>query len=264
MALTGARVARKSRARAATVAPASELDRVAVRYIFSSFVRASHWLRALLLFWFVGSGFYLASPFLAPDSRFETSFNFIQAQVRGWHVLAGWLLVAITLGRMYVFFLRRDTRFSGGRRKVGLGVGDEFRMARILFDLKAWREQLSYYLLISRRHPEHTTSHYGPLQYLVYVGFYAALVLIIVTGLILAGPYQERGMVGAVATFLSPVTVAMGGLANVRSIHHWTMWAIILFSFLHLYMVAWNALRHRSLEVESIITGYRAEREHKS
>jgi Ni/Fe-hydrogenase 1 B-type cytochrome subunit len=257
VALAGARIKPPRRAKrtrvAAAVAATSEADRVAVRYIFNSFVRGSHWLRATLLIWFVLSGFYLASPFLARDTTLDTSFNFVQAQVRGWHVIAGWVLVALTLGRIYVFFFRRSGR---------LGIGDEFRMARILFDWRAWRDQLSYYLLVSRRHYKHETSHYGPLQYLVYVGFYLALVLICISGLILAAPYQERGFVTFAAGLFAPLTVWLGGLATVRSLHHWLMWALILFSILHLYMVAWNALRHRSLEVESIITGYRAESGH--
>ena len=233
-------------------APTTETDRVAVRYIFSSFVRASHWLRSLMIVWFVVSGFYLASPFLARNAGLETTFNFVQTEVRAWHIVAGWALIGLTLGRVYVFFLRR----AGG---TGLGLGDEFRMSRVLLDPRAWREQLGYYLLARRAHPGQSYSHYGPLQYLVYVGFYAAIVLMIVTGVALAGPYQGRGLMGTLAGWIAPFTALLGGLGPVRQWHHLGMWAIILFTVLHLYMVAWNAVRGRSLEMESIVSGYRAD-----
>ncbi len=221
-----------------------------VVYVFGAFVRASHWIRNALLIWLVLSGIYIANPFLARVIGSDTSSNFILAQVRGWHVAAGWLLLAFTLGRIYQFlFINREGK---------LGLGAELRMAPILFDLKAWRDQLKFYLLMSKEHPHLTYSNYGPLQYLVYTALYAALLIISVTGILLAAPYLSSGIAVWSAELLRPIEVAVGGLANVRMLHHVTMWFFILFTLVHIYMAVWNSMRTGNLLVEGIISGFAA------
>lgn len=221
-----------------------------VMYVFGRFIRAAHWIRNGLLIWLVLSGFYLANPFLARNPVADTSSNFVLAQVRGLHVMAGWLLLAFTLVRIYQFlFIRRDGR---------LGVGDELRMAPILLNWKAWRDQLAFYLLLRRDHPHFTYSNYGPLQYLVYTLLYAALLVISVTGILLAAPYVQGGLASFGANLLRPIEVALGGLANVRGLHHFTMWFFIVFTLIHIYMAVWNSLRTGNMLIEGIISGFKA------
>lgn len=225
---------------------------VAVRYVFGRFTRAAHWLRVAIMIWLVATGFYIANPFLARDFLTPTSFNFVQTFIRASHVLLGWVLIALTLVRLYeFFFVRRDGR---------LGVGEELRMARILWDGQAWKEQLAFYLLLRKDPPSYTYSNYGPLQYLTYMFLYAALLGVSATGILLSAPYVPTGLAGAAAALLKPLEVWLGGLAQVRIWHHWFMWAIIIFTALHLYMVVWNSLRTRSLVLESIVSGYKAKK----
>ena len=222
-----------------------------VVYVFGRFVRISHWLRNGLLIWLVLSGIYLGNPFLARSLSTETSFNFIMAQVRGWHVAAGWLLLAFTLARIYEFlFVTKEGK---------LGLGAELRMAPILFDWKAWRDQLAFYLLFSKEHPHLRYSNYGPLQYLVYTLLYAALLVISVTGILIAAPYVQGGLASWGASLLSPIEVWLGGIAQVRMLHHVTMWFFIIFTFVHIYMAVWNSSRTGNLLVEGIISGFAAE-----
>lgn len=222
-----------------------------VVYVFGRYVRIAHWVRNGALIWLVLSGIYIGNPFLARNLVTETSQNFLLAQVRGWHVAAGWLLLAMTLGRIYQFlFVRADGT---------LGLGQELRMAPILFNWKAWRDQLAFYVLARRDHPHFAYSNYGPLQYLTYTVLYASLLLISVTGILLAAPYVHGGLADVGAGLLRPIEVWMGGLANVRAVHRFTMMWFLAFFLLHLYMVVWNSLRTGNMMLESMVSGFQAE-----
>jgi len=222
-----------------------------VVYVFGRYIRIAHWLRNGLLIWLVLSGIYIGNPFLARNLFAETSEVFIMAQVRGWHVIAGWVLLAMTLVRIYQFLLIRPD----GK----LGLGAELRMAPVMFSWKAWRDQLAFYLLMKRDHPHFTYSNYGPLQYLVYTALYASLLVISITGIILAAPYLSSGIGVWSAEILRPVEVWMGGLANVRAVHRFVMWFFILFTFAHIYMAVWNSIRTGNLLLEGIVSGFKAE-----
>lgn len=222
-----------------------------VVYVFGRYIRVTHWLRNGLLIWLVLSGFYIGNPFLARNLFQETSEVFIMAQVRGWHVAAGWILLAMTLVRIYQFlFIRPDGK---------LGLGAELRMAPVMFSWRAWRDQLAFYLLMKRDHPHFTYSNYGPLQYLVYTALYASLLVISVTGIILAAPYLSSGIGVWSAEIMRPIEVWMGGLANVRAVHRFVMWFFILFTLAHIYMAVWNSIRTGNLLIEGIVSGFKAE-----
>ena len=222
-----------------------------VVYVFGRFVRIAHWIRNALLIWLVLSGLYIANPFLARNLGVDTANNFFMAQIRGWHVAAGWLLLAFTLARIYQFlFVTREGK---------LGLGAELRMAPILLNWKAWRDQLAFYLLLRREHPHFTYSNYGPLQYLVYTLLYAALLVMSVTGILLAAPYVQGGLATFGANLLSPIQVWLGGLANVRMVHHVSMWFFIVFTLIHIYMAVWNSLRTGNMMVEGMVSGFTAE-----
>ena len=222
-----------------------------VVYVFGRFVRIAHWIRNAALIWMVASGIYIGNPFLARNLFTETSEGFILAQVRGWHVAAGWLLLALTLVRIYQYlFVRADGR---------LGLGRELRMAPIVFNWKAWRDQLRFYFLTTREHPHYTYSNYGPLQFLVYTILYASLLLISITGILLVSPYVQGGLASFGADLLRPFEVWMGGLANVRAVHRYTMWFFVIFTAVHVYMAVWTSLRTGNMLVESMISGFHAE-----
>jgi len=222
---------------------------VHLHYVFGRFTRLSHWFRVVLMIWLVISGFYLAEPFLAPNPNLPLHLNFFQTNIRSLHVLAGWLLLVLTLIRIYEFFFIRP-----GPK---LGLGTEVSMGRILFDWRAWRDQLAFYLLLRRDHPSHIYSNYGPLQYLTYIVLYLALVIIILTGLILAAPHQVGGLAGWSGQVLKPLEVAMGGPAGVRVWHKWMMWVMIVFALAHIYMVVWYSIRSRTMLLETMVSGYK-------
>jgi Ni/Fe-hydrogenase 1 B-type cytochrome subunit len=222
-----------------------------VVYVFGRFVRIAHWVRNALLIWLVMSGVYIGNPFLARNLFNDTAAGFVMAQVRGWHVAAGWLLLAFTIVRTYQFlFVRPDGK---------LGLGSELRMGGILFNWRAWRDQLAFYLLLRRDHPAFTYSNYGPLQYLTYIVLYTSLGVISVSGILLAAPYMTSGLATFGADLLRPIEVAVGGLANLRAIHRFTMWWFVVFTVIHIYMSVWNSLRSGNMLIEGMVSGFKAE-----
>lgn len=222
-----------------------------VVYVFGRYVRLAHWVRNGVLIWLILSGIYLGNPFLARLGVGQATEGLIMAQVRGWHVAAGWVLLAFTLARIYQFLFITET----GR----LGIGHELRMGRILFRWKAWRDQLAFYLLLRRDHPHFTYSNYGPLQYLVYTMLYASLLIISITGILIAAPYTNGGVAAWGASLFTPIEVWMGGITTVRIVHRFVMWWFILFTLAHIYMAVWNSMRTGNLLIEGIISGFKAE-----
>ena len=222
-----------------------------VVYVFGRYVRLAHWIRNGVLIWMALSGIYLGNPFLARLGMGQATESFVMAQVRGWHVAAGWVLLAFTLARIYQFLFITER----GR----LGIGHELRMGRILFNWRAWRDQLAFLFLRRRDHPHVPYSNYGPLQYLVYTMLYASLLVISVTGILIAAPYTNGGVAAWGAGLLQPIEVSMGGLATVRIVHRFVMWWFVFFTVVHVYMAVWNSMRSGNLLIEGIISGLKAE-----
>ena len=224
-----------------------------VVYVFGRYVRIAHWIRNAVLIWMVLSGIYIGNPFLARSLTGDTVNGLFMAQVRGWHVAAGWVLLAFTLARIYQFlFVRADG---------SLGLGRELRMTPILFNFRAWREQMAFYFLFRREHPHYTYSNYGPLQFLVYTVLYAALLIISITGILLTAPYVQGGLASWGAGLLRPIEVWLGGIAQVRMLHHVTMWFFVIFTMVHIYMAVWNSLRSGNMLIEGMISGFQHDSE---
>ena len=170
-----------------------------VVYVFGRYIRIAHWVRNAALIWLVLSGIYIGNPFLARDLFTETSQSFVLAQVSGLHVAAGWLLLAMTLVRIYQYlFVRADGK---------LGLGQELRMAPILFNWKAWRDQLAFYFLTRREHPHYTFFFNDTAPTEIYTILYASLLIISITGILLAAPYVQGGLATFGANLLSPIEV---------------------------------------------------------
>jgi len=61
---------------------------------------------------------------------------------------------------------------------------------------------------------------------------------------------------------MRPIEAAMGGLANVREIHHIAMWAILIFVPVHIYMSVFNSIMGREGALDSIISGFKFDKPH--
>ena len=206
-------------------------------FVYSSANRLLHWLRASTITVLTVTGFYLATPFLSPGKNTD---DLVYAQWGVVHYITGFILVAAALLRIYLFFF--------GKNHEG-----ETRSVKDLFSLKSWATQIKSYFFIGELQKK---GIYGPLQFATYFMITVMVILTIVTGLILYSNVYHQGFGGMIYEPLHILTKWMGGLAQVRLIHHITMWGFIIFVPIHVYMVIWSAIRFRHNALDVMFTGY--------
>ncbi|RYA22598.1 Ni/Fe-hydrogenase, b-type cytochrome subunit [Malaciobacter halophilus] len=211
-------------------------------YEFSFWLRVTHWVRAIAIIILTASGFYIAYPFIAPAHNGGEPVNFLNALFRSWHIIFGFLLISVTLGKFYLFFFDKQSKVERASFKDFINP-------------KVWINQIKYYLLIGK-HP-HGKGVYNPLQFMAYVGVYGAIILISLTGLILYIHVYHQGMGGMLYDILRPIEAMFGGLAWVRQLHHIAMWIFIIFLPIHIYLAVFNSVYGKSGAMDSIFSGYR-------
>lgn len=216
-------------------------DKVFMRTMtFSPLVRLFHWIRAFSIFFLIFSGFYLAYPFLTPEVS-ATPINFLYASFRSFHIMVGFLLICVSFFRLYLFFVSNNK--------------NERISAADLFNVKIWIGQIKNYLFLDK-HP-HIKGVYNPIQFFAYFTLAILVLIISLTGVILYYNVYHDGLGSILSVMFKWLEVALGGLANVRVIHHITTWAIVLFIPVHIYMVVWNAIKHPDGGADSIVGGFR-------
>lgn len=206
---------------------------------FSPTTRWMHWLRMLFITYLLLTGFEIANPFLQTNLGIPTRDNFLVGLVRGTHEMVGFALIAVTLVRIYTAILAR-----------------EWRDGRVCLSGRHWASQVKYYLLLQREE-RNVAGRYGPLQFVTYAIFYVLLVLIALTGWLLYGANYHAGLGGFAYYTLGFLYPVFGGLAGLRSWHHWLALAILLFVVVHVYMAIWNAVQNRDGTIENMIVGFR-------
>ncbi len=211
-------------------------------YEFSYWLRVTHWVRALAIVILTVSGFYIAYPFISPAHSGGEPVLFLNALTRSWHVIFGFVLIAVTIGKFYLFIFDKQSKVER----------DSFWD---FINPKIWIQQIGYYLLITK-HP-HGKGVYNPLQFMAYLGLYIAIIMISITGLILYVHVYHEGMGGFLFDSMRSLEVMMGGLAFVRELHHIFMWIFIIFLPIHVYLAVFNSVHGKQGAMDSIISGYR-------
>ena len=213
-----------------------------IEFEFSAGLRWTHWLRVIAIFVLTVSGFYLTYVFVVPAPSDEPIL-FLNAKFRMWHEIAGFILIALSIFKLYLFLIDR--------------VSIKERVSFLDFiNPKIWYQQIKYYLFMGE-HP-HLRGAYNPLQFIAYIGLYAMIFVICLTGMIMyVHNYQAGGLGLALYEYMRPIEALMGGLAMVREIHHIVMWGILIFIPVHIYMAIFNSIMGKEGSMDSIISGYR-------
>lgn len=209
-------------------------------YRFSAEIRWLHWLRMVLITGLIVTGFYLAKPFLTPSPALEP-VNFQNALIRFWHVVFGFGLAFVVIMRIFLYYF--DEHSSRWERAS----------LQDTINPKAWGQQIKYYLMLG---PPVKRGAYGPIQHVAYMLLMLLLVMQLLTGFILHASNYHDGLGGFLGKILAPLSVWLGGLTGVSNLHYLTMWAIIIFIPIHLYMVFWSANRTPGATMEPMVSGY--------
>lgn len=208
---------------------------------FSGLTRLFHWLRALSIFVLIFTGAYIAMPFLQSTPSTEPII-FTQAYIRSAHIIFGFVLIAISCFRVYLFFFDKGSK-------------EERASFPQIKQPKVWIKTVLSYMLVGK-HP-HIDGAYNPLQFVTYFTLAILVLLISITGVALYANVYHSGLGGVLGVCFKWVEVVCGGLANVRVIHHILTWGFVIFIPVHIYMAVWNAIKYPNGGVDSIVSGIR-------
>jgi len=226
-----------------SVAPEGNIE---MEQEFGAGYRWQHWIRALSIVVLIVTGFYIAEPFITPIPNAEPT-NFMQALFRSWHIIFGFVMIAAVIFKTYLFIF---TRKSKNERVAILD----------LLNPVVWFKQIGYYLFISK-HP-HLKGAYNPLQFMAYILFYLMIFILIITGLILYVHVYHNGLGAFLYEPMRNLEVMLGGLAWVRQLHHITMWGVIIFLAIHIYLAIFNAIWGKEGGMDAIFSGMKWHRRH--
>lgn len=175
---------------------------------------ALHWAHLLSFFVLIATGLAIHA---------HTNVIGTMQFVRQTHFIVQFVFILTTVARIYWAFFGAGSAAIGGLvrhrdwRFFGLSGAD----------FKALPQWVAYYLFLRKTHP--AVTKYNPLQKLTYLVLFPLGILVLaLTGFAMFAPTA-----GAMAWFAN----AFGGLNGVRLMHYLTMWIMIAFFMIHLYLV---------------------------
>lgn len=213
---------------------------------FTPAYRWQHWIRAVAILILTFTGFYIAYPFVAPAVSSEPN-NFLYALMRSWHIIFGFVMIGVVILKVYLTLVGRAYKHERA------SLGDTLKP-------KVWIAQIKYYLFMGK-HP-HLKGVYNPLQTMAYAGLYVTFFALIVTGLVLYVHVYHEGLGALLYEPMRFFEVLMGGMANVRQIHHIAMWVVIIVVVIHIYMAIFNAVFGKNGSMDAIFSGMKWHKKH--
>ena len=208
-------------------------------YLWHWPIRAMHWVAAVALVVLIATGFTIGRPYYLPPGQMQGEF-FI-----GWmrllHFIAAGALVATAIVRAYWLF-----------------AGNRYERFAALFPVRPrdWANmfrQIKFYLLI---HPERAPHYLGhnPLQQVFYTLVYVVGGVMVLTGFAMYGQANPGGIIRTATIWIPQL---LGGIQNVRLIHHVLTWFFLIFIPIHIYLAVRSDLLERTGTMSSIISGGR-------
>ncbi len=198
-------------------------------------VRLTHWINFLCIIALSITGYYIGNPFIHAYSTKQ----YIMGWMRFIHFVTGYLLTMSVAIRIYWAF-----------------AGNKYASWKAFFpfDKKGFgqmTESVGFYLLISRKH-SHMLGH-SALAGATYLVVYLLFIIEIVSGFALYSLSHQS----------APMFLLGGWLLNIMSVqtvrlyHHLIMWALIVFSMLHVYLAWFVDSFERNGLMGSIFGGYK-------
>jgi Ni/Fe-hydrogenase b-type cytochrome subunit len=202
-------------------------------------LRVMHWAAAISIVVLAVTGLYIGKPYFMTSG--EASSHFLMGWMRLLHFIAAGILIMTAIVRIYWLFAgNRYERWTALIPWHPRDIRNFFRQARA-------------YLLVR---PEDAPRYLGhnPLQQLSYTGLYALALLQAITGFALYGQYDSSSIFFRLLNWIGPL---MGGMPNVRFVHHVLTWAFIIYIPIHVYMSIRADVLDRNSTISSIVSGGR-------
>ncbi len=203
-------------------------------YVYEAPVRLWHWVTMLAIIVLAATGYLIGSPLPAIGGEAYDSFYF--GWIRMIHESAGMILAVAFAVRIYWALMGNHH-------------------ARSIFYVPFWSgawwrgfwSQVAYYLFL-KKESDLWVGHNPVAQAAMFFMFTLGTLFLIVTGLALYAEQWGWGLPWM--SWFGWVFVAFGDPQMVRTLHHLAMWYLLLFAFIHMYMV----FREDVMSGESIIS----------
>jgi Ni/Fe-hydrogenase 1 B-type cytochrome subunit len=209
-------------------------------FVFEWPIRLWHWVMVVVVIALAVSGYLIAHPPASPGSEASAHFGF--AYIRFIHFTAGYLLAILFLFRVYWAF-----------------VGNRHAREAFLLPVhrRAWwagLANMAAWYFFAMREPRKWVGH-NPLAQLSMFAFMVFLVLMIATGFALYG--EGAGADSWQAQWFAWVFRLFGSGGDVRAWHLLGMWALVIFTTLHVYTAVREDIMSRQSLISTMISGER-------
>lgn len=208
-------------------------------YVWQLPVRIFHWVNAVAIVGLCITGYIIGDP---PAIQHGTapSENYWFGIVRFVHMVCAMIFIVNFLVRIYWFFA--GNRFSRWFNYVPITK-------------KQWRgirDTLKIDVLLITKNPIYDIGH-NALAATTYGGLFFIMFLQSITGMMMFAPQSNAFW----APFFQKMLIFFDGFFPVRNVHHWLMWAFILFAIVHIYLVFYHDYIEKNGIASSIIGGWK-------
>ena len=210
-------------------------------YVYQAPVRLWHWLNALAMVTLFVTGYLIASP---PGSLSgEASAHFQMGYIRFVHFTAGQIMAVGFILRIYWAFVGNDH-------------------AKQIFYIPFWRAQfwkgalheIRWYAFLEK-YPKQYVGHNPLAHIMMFAVFTLGTLFMICTGFAL---YSEgEGMGSWQDKLFGWVFSIFPNSQEVHTWHHIGMWALVIFTLIHVYAAIREDIMSRQSMISSMISGER-------
>lgn len=208
-------------------------------YVWQLPVRIFHWVNAVVIVGLCITGYIIGNP---PAIQHGTapSENYWFGIVRFVHFVCAFIFIVNFLVRIYWMF-----------------AGNHFcRWFNYLpLTKKQWRgirDTLKIDVLLITKKPIYDIGH-NALAATTYGGLFVIMMLQAITGMMMFAPQSNAFW----APFFKDMLIFFDGFFPIRTLHHWLMWAFILFAIVHIYLVFYHDYIEKNGIASSIIGGWK-------
>jgi Ni/Fe-hydrogenase 1 B-type cytochrome subunit len=201
-------------------------------------LRFMHWIAVFCIVTLIGTGYMIATPFLAPGTGAPQPY--LMGYIRLAHFIAAGILIATAVVRIADLFF---SPYPYARWRSLWPIYDRT-------EAKATVDVLKGYLFL-RTHRNPTWIGLNPLQAITYTAVYGLAILMVVTGMALFGLYNQSQWPYSWFQWLN----TWFGADTVRTVHYIGMWLFLIFIPAHVYLSARSDTIDRGGAISSMFNG---------
>jgi Ni/Fe-hydrogenase 1 B-type cytochrome subunit len=210
-------------------------------YVYDAAVRLWHWVTAVCVCVLALTGYLIGSP--PPSIGGEASSHFMFGYIRMTHFISGQVLGAMFLLRLY-------RALVGGTHARQIFVPPVWRIDwwKEIFDDIQW-------MLFLKPSTKDYIGH-NPLAHLsMFFVFVLPLIVSLLTGFALFS--EGAGIHSAWYKAFGWVFSVLGDSMTVHTVHHISMWIILIFAVIHVYISIREDITRRQTTVSAMVSGWR-------